>query len=214
MSYITNIKIYTPRHTAVYFQQTIKKCFDSLLNHPMVIWINDLLLFADDIDTYVSKLEEFLDLAAAQSLKLSAKKSSLYQRKGKWCGRIISSDGVKHDSGPISDYARVAARLQQRLDAALSSGKHTKRIAAGISVPLTDYERQAYGQVKNLLATSATLGLLPLLSFAQTPRIVDGWSLLLRLRTMIRSGCHGPAAQTANVSQRYVQGLPAKLNCH
>eukprot|EP00644_Phytophthora_capsici_P002534 jgi/Phyca11/105382/e_gw1.11.663.1 len=166
----------------------MEKCFDSLLYTSLVIWIDDILLFADDIDTYVVKLEEFFDLVAAAGLKLSASKSSLYQRSVKWCGRIINSDGVAHDPTRIDalrsmpypttagelqqflcaanwmreslvDYARQVEPLQMRLDSALKNGKRTKRVAAGISVTLTEAERGAYDQVKELLATSATLAL-------------------------------------------------------
>ncbi|GMF53460.1 unnamed protein product [Phytophthora fragariaefolia] len=71
MSYITDSKIYTPRRVpqgscdaAVHFQQTMENCFAPLLYDFLVIWIDDLLLFADNIDTYIAKLEELLDLVA------------------------------------------------------------------------------------------------------------------------------------------------------
>lgn len=130
MSYITDTKIYTPRRVpqgccdaAVHFQQTMEKCCDSLLYDYIVIWIEDLLLFADDIDTYVAKLEEFFDLVAEYGLKLSAKKSSLYQQSVKWCGRIINSDDVSHDPARIDvlrsmPYPTTAGQLQQFLCAA------------------------------------------------------------------------------------------------
>ncbi|KAJ8571266.1 hypothetical protein ON010_g5570 [Phytophthora cinnamomi] len=195
MSYITDTKIYTPRRVpqgccdaAVHFQQTMERCFDSLLYGCIVIWIDDLLLFSDDIDTYVTKLEEFFDLVAMYGLKLSAKKSSIYQQSVKWCGRIINSDGVSHDPSRIDalrsmpypttvghlqqflcaanwvreyivDYGHAVEPLQQRLDTALKRGKRSKSVAAGISVTLTDAERVTFDKVKDLLATPVTLAL-------------------------------------------------------
>ncbi|OWZ17723.1 Retroelement [Phytophthora megakarya] len=136
----------------------MEKCSDSLLYRFIVIWIDDILLFAYDIETYLDKLEEFFDLVAASGLKLSAKKSGLYQQTVKWCGRVISSDGISRDPARIDvlrsmpypttagelqqflcaanwmretipDYARSVDPLQQRLDATLSKGKRTKRVA-------------------------------------------------------------------------------------
>ncbi|OWZ21385.1 LOW QUALITY PROTEIN: Retrovirus Polyprotein [Phytophthora megakarya] len=69
----------------------MEKRFDSLFYRFI---IDDILLFADDIDTYLDILEEFFGLLEAPGLKLSAKKSSLYQKTVKWCGRVISSDGI------------------------------------------------------------------------------------------------------------------------
>ncbi|OWY97114.1 LOW QUALITY PROTEIN: hypothetical protein PHMEG_00032441 [Phytophthora megakarya] len=57
----------------------------------------------------------------------------------------------------IVDYARAVDPLQQRLDASLKGGKRTKRVAAGISVTLTDTKRVAFGKIKELLATSTTI---------------------------------------------------------
>eukprot|EP00644_Phytophthora_capsici_P017003 jgi/Phyca11/129344/e_gw1.83.90.1 len=160
---------------AVYFQQTMERCFESLLYTSLIIWIDDLLLFADDIDSYLQKLDQVFDLVADFGLKLSVKKSSLYQQSVKWCGRIINSDGVAHDPERIDvlrsmpypttagqlqqficaanwmresivDYARSADPPQKRLDEALKNSKRTKRKAA-------------YDHVKELLATAATLAI-------------------------------------------------------
>ncbi|KAJ8514620.1 hypothetical protein ON010_g18655 [Phytophthora cinnamomi] len=59
----------------------------------------------------------------------------------------------------IVDYDRAVEPLQQRLDTVFKSGKRSKRVAAGISVTLTDAERVTFDKVKDLLATSATLAL-------------------------------------------------------
>lgn len=130
MSYITDSKIYTPRRVpqgccdaAVHFQQIMEECFDPLLYECLVIWIDDLLLFADDMDGYLSKLERFFDLVVEFGLKLSANKSSLYQQSVQWCGRIINIDDVAHDPEWIDvlrsmPYPTTAGQLQQFICAA------------------------------------------------------------------------------------------------
>eukprot|EP00644_Phytophthora_capsici_P005172 jgi/Phyca11/96115/e_gw1.1.1847.1 len=190
---MTDEKIFTPRRVpqgcsdaAIHFQKTMEECFSSLLYEHLLVWIDDLLLYAEDIDTYLDKLAEFFSLLNQFGLKLSAKKTSLYQTEAKWCGRLINGDGVRHDPARIDtlrampypttagelqqfvcainwmresivDFARQVAPLQHRLDAALADTKRTKRVAAGIKIELTREECTAFDEVKEMLATSATL---------------------------------------------------------
>ncbi|KAE8954219.1 hypothetical protein PR003_g31375 [Phytophthora rubi] len=75
----------------------MEECFASLLYKHLLIWIDDLLLYAADMDTYLEKLAEFFSLLNQFGLKLSIKKSSLYETEVKWCGRILNNQGVRHD---------------------------------------------------------------------------------------------------------------------
>ncbi|POM62525.1 hypothetical protein PHPALM_28315 [Phytophthora palmivora] len=147
MSYITDAKIYTPKRVpqgsceaAVHFQQTMEKCFEPLLYEFPVVWIDDLLLFASNIDTYILKLEHFLDQVAKYAGQLQ---------------QFLCAANWMRES--IGDYARTVEPLQQRLDQALSKGKRTKRVANGIAIELSNAEQAVYDQTKDLLATSATL---------------------------------------------------------
>jgi len=103
---MTDSKVYTPTRVpqgcsdaALHFQVTMERCFAKLLYKHLLIWIDDLLLYAEDVDTY---LEELFSLMNEFGLKLSASKSSLFQRSVKWCGKIIDGDGVRHDPQRIA----------------------------------------------------------------------------------------------------------------
>ncbi|KAE8997590.1 hypothetical protein PR001_g19545 [Phytophthora rubi] len=194
LSYMTHRKVYTPRRVpqgctdaALFFQPTIQKCLEELLHKHLLVWIDDLLLFAGDIDTYLVKLERLFELLDFFGFKTSPKKSSLFEREVRWCGKLINGAGVHHDPARIRalqelpypktagelqqflcatnwmrdsliDYARVARPLQNLLDAALSrAAKRTKRVASGIAVDLSTPEHIAYDELKNLLSTSMTL---------------------------------------------------------
>jgi hypothetical protein len=164
----------------------METCFATLLYKHLLIWIDDLLLYADDIDTYLDKLAELFFLLNDFGLKLSVKKSSLYQKEVKWCGKIIDANGVRHDPARIAtlrampypntagelqqflcainwmreilmDYARQVSPLQHRLDEALAKTRRTKRVTAGISIELSTDEKAAYDIVKDMLASAATL---------------------------------------------------------
>ncbi|KAE9301614.1 hypothetical protein PF008_g22706 [Phytophthora fragariae] len=125
MSYMTDEKIFTPRRVpqgcsdaAIHFQKTMEKCFETLLYKHLLVWIDDLVLYADDIDTYLDKLTELFSLLNDFGLKLSVKKSRLYQTEAKWCGKIIDANGVRHDPTRIESpramtYPSTAGELQQ-----------------------------------------------------------------------------------------------------
>ncbi|RAW40828.1 hypothetical protein PC110_g3002 [Phytophthora cactorum] len=116
----------------------MEKCFERLLYKHLLIWIDDLLLYAGDVDVYLDKLEELFALMNEFGLKLSAEKSSLFQRSVKWCGKIIDSEG-------------------RRLGLTLSGGKRIKRAAAQFQVTFTEEVQTAFEKVKERLASAAML---------------------------------------------------------
>ncbi|OWZ04014.1 hypothetical protein PHMEG_00024162 [Phytophthora megakarya] len=193
LSYMTDEKIFTPRRVpqgcgdaAIYFQKTMESCFATLLYKHLLVWIDDLLLYDEDIDKYRDKLQELFSLLDEFGLKLSVKKSSLYQKEVKWCGKIIDANGVRHEPARIDtlrampypstagelqqflcavnwmresliDYARQVSPLQHKLDEALAKTRRTKRVAAGISIELSADEKAMFDNVKDMLSASATL---------------------------------------------------------
>ncbi|KAJ0400435.1 hypothetical protein ATCC90586_006519 [Pythium insidiosum] len=194
LSYMTHRRIYTPLRVpqgcsdaALFFQSTMERCFKPLLFKWLLVWIDDLLLFARDVDEYLHKLEELFGLVDMYGFKLSALKSKLFKSTVKWCGKIINGKGVSHDPARIQalqdlpyptnagelqqflcstnwmrdslvDYARAVRPLQDALDRAMSTAsRRTKRVAAGIPVVLTGDERKVFDAVKQGLAGSAEL---------------------------------------------------------
>jgi hypothetical protein len=193
LSYMTHDTVYTPTRVpqgctdaALYFQQTMETCFKTLLYKHLLVWIDDVLLYAADIETYLRKLDEFFSLLDHFGLKLSVRKSSLFQTSVKWCGKIITGEGVSHDPERIEalstmpepttaaelqqficaanwmresviDYGRKVQALQRCLDRALSGGKRTKRAAAGIKIAMTEDERACFVNLKLALRSSAEM---------------------------------------------------------
>jgi hypothetical protein len=83
---MTHRKIYTPRRVpqgcsdaALNFQATMERCFAPQLNKHLLIWIDDLLLHAKDIDSYLVTLQELFRLMDEFGFKLSASKLHLFQ---------------------------------------------------------------------------------------------------------------------------------------
>ncbi|GMF18847.1 unnamed protein product [Phytophthora fragariaefolia] len=139
------------------------------------------------VSTHLVKLERLFELLDFFGFKLSPKKSSLFEREVRWCGKLINGDGVHHDPERIRalqampyprsaaelqqflcatnwmrdsliDYARVARPLQDTLDDALSrASKRTKRAAAGVAIELSAVQRESFDEMKNMLSRSVTL---------------------------------------------------------
>ncbi|OWZ11513.1 LOW QUALITY PROTEIN: hypothetical protein PHMEG_00015453 [Phytophthora megakarya] len=163
---------------ALYFQSTIERCYAELLYKHLLVWTDDLLLYAVDIDTYLDKLQQLLELTSKFGFKLSAAKSCLYKRDVKWCGKVSnttpSGSGMPYPTNAgelqqflcstnwmrdsIVAYARLARPLQDAQDQAMpTASRRTKRVAAGIQVALTEQECEAYDKLRQALADAATL---------------------------------------------------------
>ncbi|KAJ0397605.1 hypothetical protein ATCC90586_008182 [Pythium insidiosum] len=173
LSYMTHRRIYTPRRVpqgcsdaALYFQATMERCFAPLLLTHMLVWIDDLLLYSADVDTYLAKLDELLRLADSFGFKLSATKSCVYKREVKWCGKLITGEGELQQficssnwmRNSIVDYARLVRPLQEKFDTAMQHARRrTKRIAKGIPITLTSAEQEAFSLMKDAIANSSVL---------------------------------------------------------
>ncbi|OWY98683.1 hypothetical protein PHMEG_00030491 [Phytophthora megakarya] len=165
--------------------EKIMRRADLLYNH-VLAWVDDLLIYADTIDEFLVVLDRVYGTLAEYGLFLGLDKICLYTTNAKWCGRVITPTGVMYDPEKIQslveipeprtaaelqqflcasgwmrnslvDFARVAAPLHERLQMELIGTKRTKRVAARITITLSDVERDSFAQVKQLLTNSATL---------------------------------------------------------
>ncbi|ETV78647.1 hypothetical protein H257_08138 [Aphanomyces astaci] len=117
-----------------------------------------------------SALYKFFDRVEHFGFKLSSSKTKVYTHEVKWCGRIISGEGVKRDPEPIHylcaiPYPMNAGDLQQftvnPLQQCLTKsleGKGKKiRITSGVHLELLDGEKKAFEAVKSKLRASVEL---------------------------------------------------------
>ncbi|GMF33909.1 unnamed protein product [Phytophthora fragariaefolia] len=193
LSYMTHRKIYTPRRVpqgcsdaALYFQATMERCFASLLYKNLLVWIDDLLLYAKTVDEYLDKLEELFRLMNEFGFKLSATKPSIL-KTSQVVWKLIDGSGVRHDPAQIEalralpypstagelqqficstnwmrtsiiDYGRLIQPLQGKFDSVMRhTSRRSKRVASGIPITLSTVERQSFERVKDALSNSAML---------------------------------------------------------
>ncbi|KAF1328445.1 hypothetical protein FI667_g6871, partial [Globisporangium splendens] len=192
-SFMTEDTIYTPTRvpqgatdSALHFQNQMQFAFEPLLYHSLLVWIDDVIVYAANVTEFLQVLRKFFEILNEFNLKLNAMKSQLFQHQVKWCGKLISGDGVEHDPERISalqelplpstaadlqyflcasnwmrdsivDYASHAAPLQAKLDLALQGSG--RRRTAGLRIPLvwTAEEEKCFNSVLLVIGNSVPL---------------------------------------------------------
>jgi len=149
----------------------------------LAVWVDDILTFAPTIDEHLVLLERIFDLLHGKGFKLHAKKCVLFATEVKWCGKLISASGIKHDEDRIQglvemplpttagglmqflcaanwvrdsipDFARTAAPIQAKLEAAIQGRKRAKRVASGNQIDWCSDDITAFNALKTTIATS------------------------------------------------------------
>ncbi|OWZ21031.1 Retrovirus-related Pol Polyprotein from transposon 308 [Phytophthora megakarya] len=82
---MTDAKVYTPIRVPqgcsdadLHLQASVKRCFAKLLYKHLLIWIDDLLLYAEDVDTYRVKLGELFSLMNEFKFKLAHRNQAFF----------------------------------------------------------------------------------------------------------------------------------------
>ena len=101
-SFMTPDGIYTPTRVvqgsldaSLHFQCGISECLGDLWKTSHDAWVDDILHYAKSWDAFLLSQREFFTRMSQKGVKLSAKKTRLYVKEIKWCGRIITPNGIK-----------------------------------------------------------------------------------------------------------------------
>lgn len=103
-SFITPDGIFTPTrvlhgstNAVLYLQANLTAIFSPSLRDFFLIWLDDLLLHRQTPEELLDSIEEFFKICVKYNLKLHPGKCVLFANDIRWCGRLISADGVKFD---------------------------------------------------------------------------------------------------------------------
>lgn len=91
------------RNSGANFQSRVEPFFSHMC-HELKAWLDDFALQSPTEEALLRELRSFLSTCRDRNLKVSLPKSSFFDTKLKWCGRIIDADRVKL-------YSRRLARL-------------------------------------------------------------------------------------------------------
>ncbi|KAF1323287.1 hypothetical protein FI667_g4734, partial [Globisporangium splendens] len=193
MSFMTEDTVYTPLRvpqgavdSAIHFQMQMQAALSPMLQRNVLVWIDDIIVFAPTIEGFLHALQEFFTIMRDRRFKLNASKSSLFQPEVMWCGKLLSGAGVRHDPARVDaltalplpttvaelqyfvcasnwlheslpDYARVVAPLLLKLDAERKRIGRRNKNALNVAVDWSTDEAMAYNTVKQLIQMSIPL---------------------------------------------------------
>eukprot|EP00644_Phytophthora_capsici_P012184 jgi/Phyca11/119395/e_gw1.38.469.1 len=192
-SFVTEDGVYTPTRvpqgasdSAVHFQAQMNDVLKDLLFRSVLVWIDDVLLFAHTAGAYLENLEKFLAILRERRLKLNARKCKLFAKRVKWCGKLIDGTGVEHDPERLAalqqmplpptgaalqhflcalnwlrdsmvDYARTTAPLQEKLEHVMQTRGRRKAQLSGATLEWNDEESEAFRKTLEMIERSCKL---------------------------------------------------------
>ena len=116
-SFVTPKAVYSPTRTlpvgtnAVFnFQSIIAPLFNEL-DENIKVWLDDINVHAKGEEELLLVLRRAFDICKKHNLFLSARKVVLYTSEVRWCGRIISKDGIRLDPSRLSALTDVASPI-------------------------------------------------------------------------------------------------------
>ncbi|OQS03578.1 pol protein [Thraustotheca clavata] len=108
-SFMTDHGVYTSNRvptggkvSIAHYQSSMTSIFHDMINKNLLVWIDDVFLFASTQESLINVICEFLKRCEAVELKLHPGKCFLFATKVKWCGNVTSGEGIEHDPEGIS----------------------------------------------------------------------------------------------------------------
>jgi len=127
MSIQTPIGVYSPTRllqgstdAGNHYQAVTHAIFQEELSGRLLQWLDDFLLHAKNEGELLNSLEKYFAVCARYGLKIHAEKSEFFTKLARFCGRIISADGVRFDPQRLTVLLNMktpshAGELQQLL---------------------------------------------------------------------------------------------------
>ncbi|KAG6622734.1 Retrotransposon protein, Ty3-gypsy subclass [Phytophthora cinnamomi] len=101
-----------------YCQHVVEEVFRPLLYQSVLAWLDDILGYALDPVNMLEVLERVLAACKSFGLKLHPGKCHFYLQEARWCGKIVSKEGIRHCPSRIQGLVAMpdpinAGQLQQ-----------------------------------------------------------------------------------------------------
>lgn len=94
-----------------YCQSTVESIFGDMIDSKLLGWLDDLLGHATTTPSLLDILEEVLFRCAKVGLKLHPDKCDFFTTSAKWCGKVISANGVAHCPERVEGLVKMAAPI-------------------------------------------------------------------------------------------------------
>ena len=103
-SFITPDGIFTPTrvmhgttNAVTHLQSSLDAIIPDDLRDNILCWLDDILLHAATVEKLLESVQSFFNLCAEYNIKLHPAKCILFTEEIRWCGRLISAEGVRYD---------------------------------------------------------------------------------------------------------------------
>ena len=83
------------------FQALMNSVFGDLIDRGILVYIDDILIYTQDLDSHEKLLREVFERLRRNKLKANPKKCSLYQLQVEFLGHVISAKGVQMDANKV-----------------------------------------------------------------------------------------------------------------
>ena len=156
-SFITPDGIYSPTrvlhgstNAVMYLQSSLSSTMPIPLRQKTLLWLDDVLGHASTVDELLTIIRQFFDYCSQRNLKLHPAKCVLYKTEIRWCGRILSKDGVRFDPRRIDgirdmQLPTTGAELQQFV-CAMQWMRSAIPTFSTIIRPLSDFMETVYAK--------------------------------------------------------------------
>lgn len=84
------------------FQRVMEKCMGSLVHKEVLVFLDNLIVFADTLEEHECRLMKVLNRLKEFGLKLSPEKCHFFIKSVKYLGHVVSENGVETDPGKIA----------------------------------------------------------------------------------------------------------------
>jgi len=96
------------------FQRLMERVFRGLHWRTLLLYLDDVIVVAPDVETHLQRLQEVFDRLRAAGLKLKPSKCELFQQQVRYLGHVVSKDGVSTDPDKVAAMAEWPAPRDQK----------------------------------------------------------------------------------------------------
>ncbi|OWZ14282.1 LOW QUALITY PROTEIN: hypothetical protein PHMEG_00012264 [Phytophthora megakarya] len=93
--------------SAVHVQAQMNEVLRDLCFRSVLVWINDVFLFARTASGYLENLTKLFGILRQRKLKLNARKCKRFAKRVNRCGKLIDGEGVEHDPERLAALQRM-----------------------------------------------------------------------------------------------------------
>ena len=94
--------IWAKENSPAVFQRAMETCLEGIRDDFVVPYMDDLIIYSKTFEEHVENIQTVLQRLKSFGVKLKASKCTLFQKKVKYLGRIISKNGYTMDESNLA----------------------------------------------------------------------------------------------------------------